>query len=102
MLVRMMQLQVLLAALVNTWDKLRAAAVRCLLLLPCPLPGLAQAERVLPLVQWADVLISSPRQQESDAGVRAATLSAPTPLLLAQSSIAEALPSICNTSPGVH
>ncbi|GLI68268.1 hypothetical protein VaNZ11_012623, partial [Volvox africanus] len=60
----------LLAGAVDSWDKLRQAASSCLMRLPTPLPGLASAEQLTPLLTWATGLLWSPRARESDAGAR--------------------------------
>ncbi|EFJ43357.1 hypothetical protein VOLCADRAFT_96436 [Volvox carteri f. nagariensis] len=60
----------LLAAAVDSWDKLRQAASSCLMRLPTPLPGLSSVAQLTPLLAWAAGLLNSPRARESDAGAR--------------------------------
>ncbi|GJP51778.1 hypothetical protein CLOM_g10920 [Closterium sp. NIES-68] len=58
----------LLAAAVDSWDRLREAALTTLLKYPAPLPGLEREGEVAGVVQWACGLVMSPRVRESDAG----------------------------------
>jgi hypothetical protein len=58
----------LLNLLLSSWDRLRAQAHQALLQLPRPLPGLATAAEMRPVLMWAHALTQSPRQRESDAG----------------------------------
>jgi hypothetical protein len=59
----------LLASALDSWERLRLAAARCLALLPAPLPGLAApAEAARAARGWGWAALSSPRLRDSDAG----------------------------------
>eukprot|EP00887_Chlorella_sp_A99_P000062 scaffold16.g62.t1 len=60
----------LLAAALDSWDKLREAAAAVLLRLPSPLPGLESAAELRPVMAWVLALLDAPRCREADAGAR--------------------------------
>ncbi len=64
----------LLGAVVDSWDRLREAAVEALLAMRAPLPGLGQPGGVAGLLRWARRLVAAPRVRESDAGAAALQL----------------------------
>eukprot|EP00850_Spirogloea_muscicola_P002017 SM000007S20977 [mRNA] locus=s7:1355748:1369992:+ [translate_table: standard] len=57
-----------LAALVDSWDRLRESTFDILTSYSQPLPGLACPEDVGGVARWAMSLVASPRVRESDAG----------------------------------
>ncbi|KAK3280677.1 hypothetical protein CYMTET_11497 [Cymbomonas tetramitiformis] len=59
--------QVLLGAVVDSWDRLREGACSLLMAYPVPLPGLEGAEAISALLRWAAALLRSPRVREADA-----------------------------------
>ncbi|XP_068637861.1 uncharacterized protein [Aristolochia californica] len=59
---------VLVASIVDSWDKLRESSFRILSHFPTPLPGISNADAVKKLINWAKKLVCSPRVRESDAG----------------------------------
>ncbi|KAL4419934.1 hypothetical protein ABPG75_007032 [Micractinium tetrahymenae] len=63
-------MQLLLAAALDRWERLREAAAAVLLRLPTPLPGLATPAALRPLLACALRLLGCPRSRESDAGAQ--------------------------------
>ena len=57
-------------AAVDSWDRMRVAAVAVLDLYPSPLPGLESPEALSPHLARVAQLLSSARSRESDAGGR--------------------------------
>lgn len=57
-------------AAVDSWDRMRVAAVAVLDLFPSPLPGLESPEALKPHLARVAELLSSARSRESDAGAR--------------------------------
>eukprot|EP00850_Spirogloea_muscicola_P002969 SM000011S19147 [mRNA] locus=s11:1099628:1113160:- [translate_table: standard] len=57
-----------LAALVDSWDRLRESTFDILTSYSQPLPGLASPKDVERVARWAMSLVASPRVRESDAG----------------------------------
>ncbi|PKA50724.1 hypothetical protein AXF42_Ash017603 [Apostasia shenzhenica] len=58
----------LVGSIIDSWDKLRENSYRILLCFPTPLPGISSDESLNKVVNWAKVLVCSPRVRESDAG----------------------------------
>ena len=58
----------LLNLLINSWDSVRANAMRVLDMMPKPLPGIATPRALGRLLWWAVRLSCSPRVRECDAG----------------------------------
>jgi hypothetical protein len=67
-------LQVLLAAMIDSWDMLREAAHNVLHALSHPLPGYETPESVKSLLERSTKLLLSPRPHEADAGARIVSL----------------------------
>ena len=65
-------------SVVDSWDKVREQAACALSRLPAPLPGLGSPEALLPQLQWACGLLSSPRVREADAGATCCVGAVPT------------------------
>ncbi|KAK9830510.1 hypothetical protein WJX72_012147 [[Myrmecia] bisecta] len=62
--------EVLLGAVVDSWDRLREGSITALMHMATPLPGLDRPELLPPVLGWACRLVGSPRVRESDAGAR--------------------------------
>ncbi|KAG8384709.1 hypothetical protein BUALT_Bualt04G0146500 [Buddleja alternifolia] len=58
----------LVASIVDSWDRLRENSFRILLNFPTPLPGICSPDLVREAIIWAKKLVCSPRVRESDAG----------------------------------
>ena len=64
----------LLAAAVDSWDRIREAASQALARMPSPLPGLETPPALQRLLSWACVLLGSARSRDADAGGRMVAL----------------------------
>lgn len=58
----------LVASIVDSWDRLRESAFQILLHYPNPLPGISSEQMLKKVIAWAMKLVCSPRVRESDAG----------------------------------
>ncbi|XAR51748.1 hypothetical protein NMG60_11006467 [Bertholletia excelsa] len=58
----------LVASIIDSWDRLRESSFRILLYFPTPLPGIFSEDMVQKVITWAKQLVCSPRVRESDAG----------------------------------
>jgi hypothetical protein len=56
-----LRVQMLVGALVDSWDRMREGAMGTLLHFPAPLPGLSDGASVERLIRWGAKLLESPR-----------------------------------------